>query len=44
VVGLGIAMGNASPYVQAVATWVTDTNNRDGLAKAINRLIALELL
>ena len=43
-VGLGIAMGNASPYVQAVATWVTDTNNRDGLAKAINRLIALELL
>jgi len=41
VVGLGIAMGNASPYVQAVATWVTDTNNRDGLAKAINRLIAL---
>ena len=41
VVGMGIAMGNASPYVQAVATWVTDTNNRDGLAKAINRLIAL---
>ncbi len=41
VVGLGIAMGNASPHVQAVATWVTDTNNRDGLAKAINRLIAM---
>lgn len=40
VVGLGIAMGNASPCVQAAADWVTDTNNRDGVALAINRLIA----
>lgn len=34
-VGLGIAMGNASPSVQAAADWVTDTNNRDGVALAI---------
>lgn len=38
VVALGIAMGNAPPAVQAVATWVTDTNNRDGVAAAIERL------
>ena len=35
---LGIAMGNASPEVQAVADWVTDTNNQDGVATAIARL------
>lgn len=35
---LGIAMGNAPPVVQAVADWVTDTNNRDGVAAAIERL------
>ena len=39
-VGLGIAMGNASPEVQAAADWVTDTNNRDGVALAIERLQA----
>jgi len=39
-VGLGIAMGNASPSVQATADWVTDTNNRDGVALAIERLQA----
>ena len=35
---LGIAMGNAPPAVQAVADWVTDTNNQDGVAAAIERL------
>lgn len=39
-VGLGIAMGNASPEVQAAADWVTDTNNQDGVATAIARLQA----
>jgi Cof subfamily protein (haloacid dehalogenase superfamily) len=39
-VGLGIAMGNASPSVQTAADWVTDTNNRDGVALAIERLRA----
>src|SRR6266571_6620533 len=36
--GLGIAMGNAPVNVQAEADWVTDTNNRDGVAAAIERL------
>jgi Cof subfamily protein (haloacid dehalogenase superfamily) len=39
-VGLGSAMGNASTPVQASADWVTDTNNRDGVAIAIERLQA----
>jgi len=39
-VGLGIAMGNAPPSVQTAADWVTDTNNRDGVAIAIERLQA----
>lgn len=38
--GLGIAMGNAPANVQAEADWVTDTNNRDGVAVAIERLKA----
>ncbi len=37
-VALGIAMGNASLAVQAAADWVTETNNRDGVAAAIERL------
>ena len=36
----GIAMGNAPVNVQAEADWVTDTNNRDGVAVAIERLKA----
>jgi Cof subfamily protein (haloacid dehalogenase superfamily) len=34
----GIAMGNAPANVQAEADWVTDTNNRDGVSVAIERL------
>ncbi len=36
----GIAMGNAPANVQAEADWVTETNNRDGVAVAIERLKA----
>jgi Cof subfamily protein (haloacid dehalogenase superfamily) len=36
--GMGIAMGNAPDHVKAKADWVTDTNNRDGVAMAIERL------
>ncbi len=36
----GIAMGNAPVNVQAEADWVTDTNNQDGVAVAIERLKA----
>jgi Cof subfamily protein (haloacid dehalogenase superfamily) len=38
--GLGIAMGNAPVNVQAEADWVTDTNNQDGVAVAIEKLRA----
>jgi hypothetical protein len=37
--GLAIAMGNASPQVQAAADFVTDSNNEDGFAKAIERFV-----
>ncbi|KXT78656.1 Cof-type HAD-IIB family hydrolase [Streptococcus sp. DD13] len=37
--GLGIAMGNAPEHIQALADDVTDTNDRDGVAKAINHYI-----
>jgi hydroxymethylpyrimidine pyrophosphatase-like HAD family hydrolase len=39
-VALGIAMGNAPSTVQAEADWVTGTNNQDGVATAIERLLA----
>jgi Cof subfamily protein (haloacid dehalogenase superfamily) len=38
--GIGIAMGNAIPAVIAVADRVTDTNARDGVARAIDALLA----
>jgi Cof subfamily protein (haloacid dehalogenase superfamily) len=37
--GLSIAMGNASPDVQAQADLVTDSNDDEGFAKAIERFI-----
>lgn len=37
--GLGVAMGNASPAIQALAGHVTATNNQDGLALAIERFV-----
>jgi Cof subfamily protein (haloacid dehalogenase superfamily) len=37
-VGIGIAMGNAKPSVHAVASWVTGSNDEDGVALAIDRL------
>lgn len=35
--GLGIAMGNAMEVTKAVADYITDTNNNDGVAKAIEK-------
>ena len=40
--GLGIAMGNAPDEVKAKADYVTDTNNNDGVAKALNKFILLQ--
>lgn len=37
--GLGIAMGNAQAEIKEVADHVTDTNNNDGVAKAIEHFI-----
>jgi Cof subfamily protein (haloacid dehalogenase superfamily) len=37
--GVSIAMGNASPEVQASATYVTSTNEEEGFAKAIEEVV-----
>lgn len=37
--GTSIAMGNASPEVQASATYVTSTNEEEGFAKAIEEFV-----
>lgn len=37
--GLGIAMGNAISDVKNIADYITDTNKRDGVAKAIEKFI-----
>jgi hydroxymethylpyrimidine pyrophosphatase-like HAD family hydrolase len=39
--GLSFAMGNAHDDVKAQATCVTDTNDNDGFAKAVDRIIDL---
>ena len=33
--GMGVAMGNAPDEIKSVADYVTDTNNNDGVAKAL---------
>ena len=35
--GMGIAMGNAPDEIKTMADYVTDTNNKDGVAKALHR-------
>lgn len=35
--GVGVAMANADPVLQAAADYITDTNEADGVAKAIAR-------
>ena len=40
--GLGVAMGNATPEAVAAADVQTDTNNNDGVAKAIRRWVLCE--
>jgi Cof subfamily protein (haloacid dehalogenase superfamily) len=39
--GTGVAMGNAPDAIKAVADHVTDTNQRDGVRKAIEKFIPL---
>ena len=38
VAGIGVAMANAEPVVKAAADYITDTNDRDGVARAIAHL------
>ena len=37
--GIGVAMGNAQKIVKDEADWITDTNEQDGVAKAITRYV-----
>ncbi|TFD99884.1 Cof-type HAD-IIB family hydrolase [Jeotgalibacillus sp. R-1-5s-1] len=37
--GIGVAMGNAQDAVKDEADWVTDTNEHDGVAKAIRKFV-----
>lgn len=37
--GLGIAMGNAEDFVKESADYITDTNENDGVAKAIEKFV-----
>jgi Cof subfamily protein (haloacid dehalogenase superfamily) len=37
--GMGVAMGNAVPLAVAAADHITDTNNNDGVAKALMRFV-----
>jgi hydroxymethylpyrimidine pyrophosphatase-like HAD family hydrolase len=37
--GLSIAMGNADPGVKRAARRITDTNDHEGFAKAVERFI-----
>jgi Cof subfamily protein (haloacid dehalogenase superfamily) len=39
-VALGIAMGNASELVKSAAKWVTGTNDEEGVAQAVKRLVS----
>ena len=43
-VGLGIAMGNASETVKSAAKWVTGTNDEEGVAQAVQRLVSERLV
>lgn len=37
--GIGVAMGNSVPETKAVADVITDTNNNDGVGKAIEKYV-----
>ena len=37
--GISVAMENAVPEAKAVSRYITDTNNNDGVAKAIKKLV-----
>ena len=40
--GFGVCMGNGSDGAKAVADYITDRIENDGLAKAINKIFGFE--
>jgi Cof subfamily protein (haloacid dehalogenase superfamily) len=40
-VGMGVAMGNAPEEIRKIADYVTDTNNEDGVRKALEKLLPI---
>ena len=40
--GIGVAMGNAVEELKAVADYITDSNDEDGIARAIERFVYAE--
>jgi hypothetical protein len=38
---MGIAMGNAPDEIKAAADYVTDTNNNDGVRKALEKFFGV---
>ena len=39
--GMGIAMGNAPEEVKVSADYITDTNNNDGVSRALEKIMNL---
>lgn len=42
VAGFSVAMGNGNDLVKEIADFITDTNNNDGVAKAIEKYVLLD--
>jgi hydroxymethylpyrimidine pyrophosphatase-like HAD family hydrolase len=38
--GWGVAMGNAVPELKEKAAWITASNDEDGLALAVKKMLA----
>ena len=41
--GLGIAMGQAAPYIKEFADFITETNENDGVGKALQKYVLEEI-
>lgn len=37
--GMGIAMGNADEKTKSISDYITDSNNNDGVAKALEKFL-----
>ena len=41
--GTGVAMGNGHPELKAAASFITSTNDADGVAEALDRFVLEEI-